>query len=554
MLTLPVTGPSPRAQPGARRRDRRRGNGDRLADVLPTTAPPAAPDAAAARARSRCGSSTVGHRRARRSGGRRVHRGRLPRDRARASDADRTDYGDADSLRAGQVRGRVHGRDRASTRSTSSQANSANEHARRRRARDRRPRLRRRMPKNLARRPEHDRRPRRVRRVAASSTDADVDDDDHRRPLPRRPSTRASSPSTQDRRPAGGLPEEVMPAQSHSLAARVPRGACGPRSCSRSCSRRSSRSAAAYWTATRKVAQVPKVRDRPAVLEPGGNYLLIGSDSRAFVDNSQDSQHFGSEQTQTGQRSDTIMVAHVEAATGSGFLVSFPRDLWVDIPGIGHAKINAAFNAGPQRVIETIEQDFDVPISHYLQVDFAGFRKIVNALGTIPIYFPTPARDVKSGLYITKAGCQQPQRRSQRSRTCARGTTSRTKNGKWQLRLHAPISAASSASSTSCARSRSRRCTRARARRGRRPTSSTRCSRTSSAIRSWTSPRRARSRTVPRRTSDRDADAADHRQFFDGQDALVLDTAKAEPILPTARATSEPKAVPVSHRRACTSR
>src|SRR3954453_14825064 len=119
---------------------------------------------------------------------------------------------------------------------------------------------------------------------------------------------------------------------------------------------------AAYWTATQKIAHIPKVRIDPAVLEPGGNYLLIGSDSRAFVDNSKDSQSFGSKETESGQRSDTIMVAHING-DGSGVLVSFPRDLWVAIPGVGHAKINAAFNAGPQRVIETIEQDFDVPIS-----------------------------------------------------------------------------------------------------------------------------------------------------------------------------------------------
>ncbi|HTL84754.1 MAG TPA: LCP family protein [Acidimicrobiia bacterium] len=161
-----------------------------------------------------------------------------------------------------------------------------------------------------------------------------------------------------------------------------------------------------YAIAAHKVAQVPTVKIDTSVLEPGGNYLLIGSDSRAFVDSASDAQHFGSAQAESGQRSDTIMIAHVDKNAGSGFLVSFPRDLWVNIPGIGHAKINAAFNAGPQRLIETIEQEFGVPISHYLQVDFAGFRKMVNAIGSIPISFPTPARDVKSGLYIDRAGCQ----------------------------------------------------------------------------------------------------------------------------------------------------
>jgi LCP family protein required for cell wall assembly len=162
----------------------------------------------------------------------------------------------------------------------------------------------------------------------------------------------------------------------------------------------------AYAEAASKVAGISKVTIDTSMLQSGGNYLLIGSDSRAFVKGSTETQQFGSAQEQTGQRSDTIMVAHIDDKTGTALLVSFPRDLWVAIPGIGHAKINAAFNAGPQRMIETIENDFDVPISHYLEVDFAGFRKMVDAIGTIPIYFPAPARDAKTGL-SQKAGCQQ---------------------------------------------------------------------------------------------------------------------------------------------------
>jgi LCP family protein required for cell wall assembly len=161
----------------------------------------------------------------------------------------------------------------------------------------------------------------------------------------------------------------------------------------------------AYWVAARKVSKVATIKIDPALLEPGNNFLFVGSDTRAFIKRNTDEKHFGSANEQTGQRSDTIMVAHVDPKHGTGYLVSFPRDLWVDIPGIGGAKINAAFNAGPQRVIETLEHNFNIPISHYLEVDFAGFQKIVDALGTIPIYFPTPARDQKTGLDITKAGC-----------------------------------------------------------------------------------------------------------------------------------------------------
>lgn len=165
--------------------------------------------------------------------------------------------------------------------------------------------------------------------------------------------------------------------------------------------------AAAYAQAEKKVASVAEADIDPAVLQKGGNFLLIGSDSRAFVDNAQEAEEFGDRETQTGQRSDTMMVAHVDPGSGTAYLVSFPRDLWVEIPGMGGSKINAAFNAGPQRVIETIESQFDVPISHYLEVDFSGFHKIVDALGTVPIFFPYPARDKVTGLAIPTAGCHQ---------------------------------------------------------------------------------------------------------------------------------------------------
>lgn len=167
----------------------------------------------------------------------------------------------------------------------------------------------------------------------------------------------------------------------------------------------------AFWLANDKIDSARTARIDDSALketkkgEPA-NFLIIGSDTRAFVDSAADEQHFGDAQGQSGQRSDTIMVAHVDPSTGTGMLVSFPRDLWVDIPGAGKSRINAAFNIGPQRVIETIKQDFDVDINHYLEVNFAGFRDIVSALGSVPLFFPAPARDKKTGLNVPEAGCQ----------------------------------------------------------------------------------------------------------------------------------------------------
>ena len=226
-----------------------------------------------------------------------------------------------------------------------------------------------------------------------------VDDDDHGQSVPseRRHPVRARRP--RNRRRVGGLSEQMSLLSPRAFLHRLLVAFLVVVVLT------SVAIAAAYAQAENKVSHIAKAPIDSSVLQRGDNFLLIGSDSRAFVDSSADARAFGSAQVETGQRSDTIMVAHVDPGKGTAILVSFPRDLWVAIPGLGHAKINAAFNAGPQRVIETIEQDFDIPISHYLQIDFEGFRKMVNAIGTIPIYFPAPARDLKSGLSIPRAGC-----------------------------------------------------------------------------------------------------------------------------------------------------
>lgn len=135
------------------------------------------------------------------------------------------------------------------------------------------------------------------------------------------------------------------------------------------------------------------------------NFLLIGSDSRAFVEDPGQAQAFGGRNEVTGQRSDTMIIVHVEPDQRKSLVVSFPRDLWVDIPGTGMSKINAAFNDGPQKVIDTFKANFDIPIHHYVEIDFASFPGIVDAIGSVPIYVPAPARDDFTGLYAGFAGC-----------------------------------------------------------------------------------------------------------------------------------------------------
>ncbi|MGH9303264.1 MAG: LCP family protein [Acidimicrobiales bacterium] len=135
--------------------------------------------------------------------------------------------------------------------------------------------------------------------------------------------------------------------------------------------------------------------------------LMIGSDSRAFVDTKQQQSSFGSKATQTGQRSDVVIIARLVPATSSVEMLSIPRDTYVAIAGTGGSnRINAAFNSGANQLVQTIEQDFKIPINHVMEVNFPGFAGMVDSLGGLSLDFPMPVRDTFSGLNIAHAGCQ----------------------------------------------------------------------------------------------------------------------------------------------------
>jgi LCP family protein required for cell wall assembly len=161
-----------------------------------------------------------------------------------------------------------------------------------------------------------------------------------------------------------------------------------------------------------RIAKIPRIQLALASPPPGGaNFLLIGSDTRAFVDNPADATQFGDAQSQGGQRSDTIMVAHVEPGSQRTFVVSFPRDLMVNIPGYGRQQINAAYSLGgpqdgAQLLIDTLDANFGIKINHYLAVDFKSFRSVVETIGQVWVYIPGKMRDQYSGLSTPYgAGC-----------------------------------------------------------------------------------------------------------------------------------------------------
>jgi LCP family protein required for cell wall assembly len=138
------------------------------------------------------------------------------------------------------------------------------------------------------------------------------------------------------------------------------------------------------------------------------NILLVGSDTRSFCTTASCQSHLGNQGNAGGQRSDVIIILRLVPATHSMEMLSIPRDTWVTIAGSGGQsnRINAAFNTGPTQLVETIEQDFHIPINHYAYANFLGFTDAVGALGGVYMNFPDPLRDSVTGLNVKKTGCQ----------------------------------------------------------------------------------------------------------------------------------------------------
>jgi LCP family protein required for cell wall assembly len=88
-------------------------------------------------------------------------------------------------------------------------------------------------------------------------------------------------------------------------------------------------------------------------------------------------------------RSDTIMVLHITADRDAAYLISVPRDAWVEIPGYGMHKLNAAFSyGGPELYVRTMELLTGMRMDHLAIVDWDGFKDLTNALGGVQVYVP----------------------------------------------------------------------------------------------------------------------------------------------------------------------
>ena len=140
---------------------------------------------------------------------------------------------------------------------------------------------------------------------------------------------------------------------------------------------------------------------------PAENFLVVGTDSRDCIDpNSPYAGAFLGNGADIGQRTDTIFIMRVDPNSTKVAMLSFPRDLWVRIGGRSN-RINTAWALGADRLITTIKDNFNIPIHHYVDIDFCAFANLVNAVGGVSVPFATPVRDLNTGLDVTEPGCHR---------------------------------------------------------------------------------------------------------------------------------------------------
>jgi len=136
----------------------------------------------------------------------------------------------------------------------------------------------------------------------------------------------------------------------------------------------------------------------------GTNWLIAGSDSRQGLTRAQE-RALSTGVDIGGQRSDTILVLHMPANGGRPVLISIPRDSYVNIPGHGMDKINAAFLlGGPRLLAETVQSATGLYINHFMDIGFGGFVRVVNAIGGVRMCLLHSLHDASSGINLTK-GC-----------------------------------------------------------------------------------------------------------------------------------------------------
>jgi len=145
---------------------------------------------------------------------------------------------------------------------------------------------------------------------------------------------------------------------------------------------------------------------------PVRNLLLVGTDSAVGLD--PDDPAANRDRSAGIGLADTIMVVRLDPALSKASVMSLPRDLYVSIfrdgvqirsEKLASALLVGGIEKGAPTLVETVTNNFDIPIHNFAVIDFFGFEKLVDELSGVPLWFPYPVRDQASGLLVQEAGC-----------------------------------------------------------------------------------------------------------------------------------------------------
>jgi LCP family protein required for cell wall assembly len=137
------------------------------------------------------------------------------------------------------------------------------------------------------------------------------------------------------------------------------------------------------------------------------NILLVGDDHRPAGASAAELAELGTTEDGGSDQTDTIMLLHIPANGKNPTLISFPRDSWVNIPGVGMQKLNAAFEigartggdaGGAQMLVRVIQNMTGLTVNHYVRISLLGFYDVVNALGPVTVCLKEPVDDPYSGI------------------------------------------------------------------------------------------------------------------------------------------------------------
>jgi LCP family protein required for cell wall assembly len=135
------------------------------------------------------------------------------------------------------------------------------------------------------------------------------------------------------------------------------------------------------------------------------NVLLVGSTTRCGLAQQNPAYGLCSEGI-TGVNSDVVMILHLDSKTHGVSIISIPRDTFIpNARQEGANKIDAGLYEGPSQLVAAVQEDFGIPIQHFVELNFDTFANVVDALGGISMYFPMPVYDAYSGLNIQTPGC-----------------------------------------------------------------------------------------------------------------------------------------------------